>query len=257
MGDHPLSHLGASAVAALVNYPLWKASAIRQSGFKTPSMSAYLEYRGAAAVVFGMTWARAAIFFGSDYYKIRLKNAGFSEPIAIAVPPLLLSSVVQCINMPIVRASITMQNPETYGDPRYKTTFSTLKYMVHEKGIRKLWHGLSAGLAKSVPKYMTSVVVKDWMENALPQAETQEQFLVRAATKSVFAGLAGAVLTNPMDVIRNEMFKTDQSLISTTRSLNSRLGFRTWSIRGLYANLIAVSVPITLTIFLTDILSSV
>ena len=37
--------------------------------------------------------------------------------------------------------------------------------------------------------------------------EHQTQVLNRAAAKSVAAGVAGAALTNPLDVIRNEMFK--------------------------------------------------
>ena len=35
--------------------------------------------------------------------------------------------------------------------------------------------------------------------------------LRRSAVKSVAAGVAGAALTNPLDVIRNEMFKTDEA----------------------------------------------
>jgi hypothetical protein len=56
----------------------WKASAIAQSGFKIEGKSALHRYykavvsppyRGVFATVLGMTWARATIFYGSDYGK--------------------------------------------------------------------------------------------------------------------------------------------------------------------------------------------
>ena len=72
----PDCHLFAAAVAAVINFPLWRASAIAQSGFKVEGATAWERYytaalkppfRGTIATVGGMTWARAAIFFGSDY----------------------------------------------------------------------------------------------------------------------------------------------------------------------------------------------
>lgn len=61
-------------------------------------------------------------------------------------------------------------------------------------------------MLKTVPKYMTAVVVKDFMEENLPHVEPNDKagHLYRSAAKSVAAGIAGAVLTNPLDVIRNE-----------------------------------------------------
>ena len=100
------------------------------------------------------------------------------------------------------------------------------------------------------------------MEEQLPKAETRNGFLFRATVKAVVAGVAGAVLTNPMDVLRNEMFKTDKSFLQTIRSLqyegNNHYSVRrkpsfAWMVRGLGPNLIAVSVPISVTIFLTDV----
>jgi hypothetical protein len=105
-----------------------------------------------------------------------------------------------------------------------------------------------------VPKYVTSVVVKDILEETLPPSETQSGFLLRAAVKSVVAGVAGAALTNPMDVVRNEMFKTDKGLMATVNGLKATHQGWGWVTRGLSANLVAVSVPITLTIFVTDVL---
>eukprot|EP00511_Aplanochytrium_stocchinoi_P002593 CAMPEP_0204830042 /NCGR_PEP_ID=MMETSP1346-20131115/8299_1 /ASSEMBLY_ACC=CAM_ASM_000771 /TAXON_ID=215587 /ORGANISM="Aplanochytrium stocchinoi, Strain GSBS06" /LENGTH=301 /DNA_ID=CAMNT_0051960163 /DNA_START=150 /DNA_END=1055 /DNA_ORIENTATION=+ len=288
--NHPECYLLASACSATFNYPLWKASAIAQSGFATLPTS-FTErfgfgrrfevvdrfvsalsppYRGAPFVISGMTWARAAIFYGSDIGRKKLKKHKFHPVIATTLPPLFLSSFVQCVNMPLVRASITMQNPKNINNPDFKTTFSALRYLVREKGFFGLWHGLSAGIAKSVPKYCTSVIVKDVMEEQLPQPNTKNEFLLRATVKAVVAGVAGATLTNPMDVIRNEMFKTDKSLVETIRSLrhgeiekhisihgkSEPIGLMksmAWVKRGLGPNLIAVSIPVTITIFLTDV----
>lgn len=72
----PECHFAAAAVAAIFNFPLWRASAIAQSGFKVPGKTALERYyraalqppyRGTIATVGGMTWARATIFYGSEY----------------------------------------------------------------------------------------------------------------------------------------------------------------------------------------------
>ena len=69
-------------------------------------------------------------------------------------------------------------------------------------------------MLKTVPKYVCAIWVKDWVAATLPPPsapsgtpEHRRQVLNAAATKSVAAGVAGAALTNPLDVIRNEMFK--------------------------------------------------
>ena len=55
------------------------------------------------------------------------------------------------------------------------------------------------------------------------------------------------------DVIRNEMFKTNLSLVQSVKALHRDLG---WSflVRGMSKNLIAVSIPVATTIFFTDAL---
>ncbi|KAL3938379.1 MAG: hypothetical protein SGBAC_006698 [Bacillariaceae sp.] len=230
--DHPWAYLGASGLSAAINYPLWRASAIGQSGFNVaragilanvpPSVSPYIHafappYKGMGAVILGMTWARAAIFWGSDRGRDFLKQQEIvSDAWATVLPPLVVSTTVQCINMPIVRASITLQNPES----SLPTTSAALKHIYRNHGISGLWHGTSAGILKTVPKYCTAIVVKDYMENALPKADPSSpnydrDRLLRSATKSATAGVTGAVLTNPLDVIRNEMFKTNKSLFDT------------------------------------------
>jgi hypothetical protein len=44
------------------------------------------------------------------------------------------------------------------------------------------------------------------MEEFLPRAENETKVdkMLRSGVKSVSAGLAGAILTNPLDVLRNE-----------------------------------------------------
>jgi hypothetical protein len=60
-------------------------------------------------------------------------------------------------------------------------------------------------------------------------------------------------LTNPLDVIRNEQFKTHAGLRATTSSLWKELGFG-FLTRGLGKNMIAVALPVGCTIFFTDAL---
>jgi len=265
--EHPWEYLLASAGAAAINYPLWRASAVGQSGFPVrisiagaavpPSISPYVyafapPYKGMIATVLGMTWARAAIFWGSDRGREILQKQGVSNVVATVVPPLLVSTAVQCINMPIVRASITLQNPDVH----LENTRAALKQIYEQQGLKGLWHGTSAGILKTVPKYCTAVVVKDYMEAVLPQPDEsspiyEQDRLWRSATKSAVAGVAGAALTNPLDVIRNEMFKTNQSLTQTVKHLYNELGYA-FVVRGVGKNMIAVAIPVGCTIFFTD-----
>ena len=53
------------------------------------------------------------------------------------------------------------------------------------------------------------------------------------------------------DVIRNEQFKTHEGLIRTTQQLWNNMGIR-FLARGLGKNLIAVAMPVGMTIFFTD-----
>ena len=65
------SHFAASTVAAIINFPLWRASAIAQSGFKLEGKNFLARYyqaavkppfKGLSATIAGMAWARGAIF---------------------------------------------------------------------------------------------------------------------------------------------------------------------------------------------------
>ena len=159
-------------------------------------------YRGVLATMVGMTWARGAIFFGSDVGKTYMKEKGANAALAQAFPPFFIGVCVQFINMPLVRASITIQNPSS----SQNTVREALLHIYQTRGVRALWHGVSAGIMKTVPKYITAVAVKDYMEAVLPAADPADKYssLSRAAVKSVTAGVAGAALTNPIDVLRNE-----------------------------------------------------
>lgn len=48
---------------------------------------------------------------------------------------------------------------------------------------------------------------------------THQQMVQRSAIKAVTAGFAGAVLTNPLDVLRNECFKREQPVRQALRGL--------------------------------------
>ena len=112
---NPVAYFGASAMAAVINFPLWKASAMAQAGFEVPGSyaAAYLRalrppYKGVVAVVGGMTWARGAIFYGSDAGRAYLESNGVARGslAAVAAPPLVVSTLVQIVNQPIIRGSV-------------------------------------------------------------------------------------------------------------------------------------------------------
>ena len=276
--EHPFEYLAASAMAASINYPLWRSAAIGQAGFRVtasavpaaiggivasvpPSIAPFFyafapPYKGMTAVISGMTWARAAIFWGSDRGKEVLKATFPTAPSSFhtILPPLLVSTGVQCINQPIVRASVTLQNPES----NLPNTREAIKFIYRNHGLGGLWHGTSAGIMKTVPKYCTAIIIKDYMESILPAVDPTSptyntDVLIRSAAKSMAAGVAGAALTNPFDVIRNEMFKENKSLVDTVKSLQKELGWR-FMLRGIGKNMVAVAIPVACTIFFTDAL---
>lgn len=264
----------AAALAAGINYPLWRASALAQSGFAVPtiqlagqrlpaSLAPYVfafgpPYKGLVATVAGMTWARAAIFYGSDKGKAWLRRYANEIPdvVATLLPPLTVSTAVQCVNMPLVRATITIQNPSS----SLPSVPAALRHIYQHGGLAALWHGTSAGILKTVPKYCCAVLVKDVMEEHVlapvdPTSLTAHtDQLYRSATKSVTAGIAGAALTNPLDVIRNKMFQTHLGLRETVRLLYETEG---WAFvhKGLSKNMVAVAIPVACTIFFTDALA--
>jgi len=213
--QYPYEYLTAAGMAACLNYPLWRASAVGQSGFSVASihiggvgkvpaaLSPYVHafappYKGMMSVVLGMTWARAAIFWGSDSGKDLMKNSGIqNESITTVLPTLMVSTLVQCVNQPLVRASVTLQNPK-FDCP---DTRSALRYIYKQYGWKGLWHGTSAGILKTVPKYCTAICVKDYIEVHYPASSdaSDSDRLWRSAAKSACAGVAGAALSKSFD----------------------------------------------------------
>lgn len=261
-GGHADCHFAASGIAAIANFPLWRASAIAQSGFQLQGSNMFVRYynavswqtvpyRGVMATMLGMTWARGAIFYGSDTGKQMLLDSGYNAALAQTLPPLIIGTVVQFANMPLVRATITIQNPAS----ELQSVTQALLHIYKTRGVAGLWHGVSAGVLKTVPKYITAVGVKDLMEEWLPRGERGDKRaeMQRSAVKSIAAGVAGAALTNPLDVLRNEMFKTDEGLRATLSSVFRKEGWA-FMTRGMASNLTAVAIPIAITIFMTDVL---
>lgn len=267
--EHPKQYFAASALASALGYPLWRAAAIGQSGFAmesvhvggmtvpramTPYVYGFLPpYKGMAATVFGMTWARAAIFWMSDYGHDVLLSQGYSKSVATVAPPLAISAMVQVVNQPIVRSTVTLQDPK-YNLPN---VLSSIRQIYSTHGVTGLWHGTTAGILKTVPKYVTAIAIKDIMEEKLPQPDPSsptyesDRFL-RTVIKSASAGVAGAALTNPLDVIRNEQFKTHTGIRSTVQHLWKEMGPK-FMVRGLGKNMIAVAMPVGMTIMFTDL----
>lgn len=95
------------------------------------------------ATVMGMSWARAAIFYGSDSGKQYLLSQGYSQSVSTIAPPLIISTAVQCVNMPLVRATILLQNPES-DVPNIR---ESLRQIYKSHGLGGLWHGTS-GMCK-------------------------------------------------------------------------------------------------------------
>jgi hypothetical protein len=269
--EYPAQYFIASAMAATGCYPLWRSAAIGQSGFQVAAINVgrvtvpqtlapYVygfmpPYKGMAATVFGMTYARASIFYFSDYGREVMISRGYSEATATVAPPLVVSTIVQVINQPIVRATVTLQDP-AYDFPN---VMQSIRHLWHNHGIAGLWHGTTAGVLKTVPKYCTAIAVKDFMEQSLPMPSGnaddnpryERDMLARSALKSIVAGVAGAALTNPLDVIRNEQFKTHLGLRATVRQLYKDMGLAFMG-RGLGKNMVAVALPVGCTIFFTD-----
>jgi len=249
-------------VAAFVNYPLWRASAVAQSGFLVEGSGMFGKYaaafrppwRGVGWVLGGMTWARASIFYGSDTGKQVLTAAGAPPAVAMVLPPLVISTLVQVANQPIIRASITIQDPTS----QWHTVMAAMRGIHQNGGVNALWHGTSAGILKTVPKYCVAILVKDTLDEQLPRPARDApawETRLRSAKKAVAAGVAGATITNPFDIIRNEMFKADESLVQVCNRLTHEQGVR-WLWRGVDKNLVSVAIPIAMTIYLTDLFTT-
>jgi hypothetical protein len=261
-----LPYFAASGASAFITFPLWKAAAIGQSGYEVAGQSYFSKYlqavkppwKGSVVVIGGMTWARAAIFFGSDKGSAYLRERGFGNAVASTVPSLSLSVFVQVTNQPFVRTSVMLQNPGEELANRKFPNIAMLKHLYQTKGLGSLWLGTNAGILKTAPKYMVAIWIKDSMGQYLAPVDKNDKVatMLRSAKISVTAGVAGAVLTNPFDAVRNEMFKTEEGLGAAIVRMSRETG-PAWLFRGCEKNLIAVAVPVAMTIFLTDRFKSI
>eukprot|EP00440_Ansanella_granifera_P007456 gb/GFBE01008072.1/.p1 GENE.gb/GFBE01008072.1/~~gb/GFBE01008072.1/.p1 ORF type:complete len:279 (+),score=49.73 gb/GFBE01008072.1/:1-837(+) len=258
----PVPYFAASAVSAFVTFPFWKAATVGQSGYALTAKSAvgrFWEaamppYRGGLVVVSGRTWAQAAIFFGSDEGSRWLRRQGWSATVSSSLPPLLISAYVQVANQPLIRSSIMLQgDPQvSFAHKSHSPNIAVLRHLWRTKGAGALWLGTGVGIMRTVPKYVTAIVAKDLMDDFLAPVDSDSQSVVlRSAKKSVAASVVGALLTNPLDVAQNEMYKTGESFLATVKRLQKTEGSR-WLMRGCDKNVFASAVPIALTIFLTD-----
>eukprot|EP00928_Gymnodinium_smaydae_P053681 TRINITY_DN37610_c0_g1_i1.p1 TRINITY_DN37610_c0_g1~~TRINITY_DN37610_c0_g1_i1.p1 ORF type:complete len:273 (+),score=49.95 TRINITY_DN37610_c0_g1_i1:57-875(+) len=259
--SNPTSYFAASGISALAFFPLWKAAAIGQSGYEVAGKGYWQKYfeamkppwRGSLVVIGGMTWARAAIFYGSDMGSRYLRSQGCSTGLAATVPSLIVSAFAQAVNQPFVRSSIMLQNPGEAIALQSMPNVAMLRHLAATKGLSSWWTGLDAAILKTAPKYMTAVVIKDYMGALLAPVDPSDKVgvLLKSAKVSVTAGVAGAVLTNPLDVARNEMFKTEESMLTCIARMSREDGAK-WLFRGIGKNWVAVAAPIASTIFLTD-----
>jgi hypothetical protein len=147
-----------------------------------------------------------------------------------------------------------LQNPGEILSKKMFPNLSMLKHLAATKGIASWWTGLDAAILKTAPKYVIAVVIKDYMGQLLAPVEPTDRTanLLKSAKISVTAGVAGAVLTNPFDVVRNEMFKTEEGMVACITRMTKEHGIN-WGMRGMGKNWVAVALPIASTIFLTDI----
>ena len=251
--DLPIAHFSGAAIAALLNFPLWRYATMAQAKYEVAGVGratwgALLgpPYRGVMGIVGGMTVARGGIFLLSDVGTKALRRRGVEGPAAVVLPPLAASAVVQVLKQPIVRGGVMLQNPTNPSG----TLLGTLRLLAATRGPRSLWHGTSAGLLKTAPKYCVAIAAKDALEKRLPRAATPGDELLRDAAKASVAAVCGAVLTNPLDVLRNEMFKTDLGFFDALAYLNRE--HPNWIFRGAKQNLVAVAAPVGATIFFTD-----
>lgn len=257
----PAPYLAASGLSALSFFPLWKAAAIGQSGYEVAGRSPLHKYlqamkppwRGSMAVIGGMTWARASIFYGSDIGSQRMASMGFGIGLSATVPSLFLSIVAQTVNQPFVRSSIMIQKPGEELALRTCPNLAMIRHLATTRGLGSLWLGLDAAILKTAPKYMVAVLIKDYMGQWLPPVDASDKnaVLLKSAKVAVTAGVCGAVLTNPLDVVRNEMFKTEERMIPCMSRMSKETGAM-WLVRGMNKNWVAVAAPIASTIFLTD-----
>ena len=88
--DLPIAHFSGAAIAALLNFPLWRYATMAQAKYEVAGVGratwgALLgpPYRGVAGIVGGMTVARGGIFLLSDVGTKALRRRGVEGPAAV------------------------------------------------------------------------------------------------------------------------------------------------------------------------------
>merc|ERR1719433_2093512 len=100
-----------------------------------------------------MTWARAAIFYGSDLGSQKMRSQGYGIAASSTVPSLVVSAFAQTVNQPFVRSSIMLQNPAEELSRKTFPNIAMLQHLKHTKGLGSWFTGLDAAILKTAPKY--------------------------------------------------------------------------------------------------------
>lgn len=272
-GDADCHYIGAFT-AAVINFPVWRATTICQlievegaSSFqKFVNALSRPPFRGTFATLFGMTWSRGTIFYGSDFGKQYMKDNGFSGPITSIIPPLVVSAVVQVLNTPLLFGTIALQNPHTIEN----SVLDYVENIVKEYGYRGLFGGAIPGIIRNSPKYAAIVAINDYLDEELPLllrsyfpdiardgtlADGSSRLeITTLAVKSVAAGVGGAVLTNPIDVIHGECLRLGSS--NPVRAVGSLLQTQgpLFFARGVLGSVVSVALPVSITIYVSDVM---
>lgn len=241
--------MGAFA-AAVINFPLWRASTLLLHGAKVEGetqaarlMNAAFSppYRATFASIFAMTWSRGAVFYGCDRGYNYLREQGFSMVTASLVPSLVVSSVVSVLNTPLIMGTLALQNPQTPENSIINYMSSTCQRV----GFSGLFGGASLVMLRTVPKYAAIVTINNSLDDTLV-GDTR-------LLKGPLAGAAAVVLTNPLDALH--MHHTREEGRVGLLQIMRREGLTVFT-RGAGANMVAVTIPISIAIAVTDIMKS-
>lgn len=265
-GDADCIFFGAFA-AALINFPIWRAGAVHlfsstslrgannaSSSFsvttsalpKSSSSSSSRTltnqpYRGVVGSVLAMTWSRGGIFFASQLGYRKMREAGFGRLESSVAPSFLSSSLIQFLNTPLIMGTLAMQNPQYQGN---NSVLSCLANTYQKTGFASLFAGATSVMLRSVPKYVAIISIDNYLDEALTG---EAKFC-----KGSLAGIGAVLLTNPFDSLHAEYLKAEKlSLVSVIK----REGLSLLS-KGLAPNMIAVVLPTTVTILVSDILKT-
>mmetsp|Transcript_18644 Transcript_18644/g.34827 ORF Transcript_18644/g.34827 Transcript_18644/m.34827 type:complete len:266 (-) Transcript_18644:13-810(-) len=243
-------HAAGAFVAAVINFPLWRASTLLLHGLKVEGQTQAARlvnaafsppYRATFASIFAMTWSRGAIFYGSDRGYNYLREQDCDMVTASVVPSLAVSSAVSVLNTPLIMGTLALQNPQT-------PESSIINYMLgtyRRVGLSGLFGGASLVMMRTVPKYAAIVTINNHLDDTLAGD--------RRLLKGPLAGAAAVVLTNPLDALH--MHHTREEGKVGLLQIIRREGLAVFT-RGVGANMVAVTIPISIAIAVTDMMKS-